>query len=186
MLFKSKFFLVSFTSLVSGLLILLFNENTILIFGHLLHKDLNIGFWKIGFERLGVELVLLSINIFIALKFFKNNQKLFILFSCILWIIVFIIYVIKNTVNVPISDDYGYFLRFLIDYNSTHNIAIAFRQEAESRMVVEHLISILLVHWNIFNFKIFTFISSACLIGIVALFYRSIMEKQKALLFLLL
>ena len=183
MLLRNKLLLFSFASLASGLLILLFNENIILFFGYLLQKDLNIHFWEIGFERISVELLVLSINIFLAIKFYVKNSKRFILLSCLLWILVFIIYVIKNTVNIPISDDYGYFLNFLIDYQTTHDLSLIFRQEAESRMVVIHLISVFLVHLNIFNFKIFTFISTSCLIGIVALFYRSIMEKQKVLLF---
>ncbi|MBI4946419.1 MAG: hypothetical protein HY840_08465 [Bacteroidetes bacterium] len=173
-------------SLLSGLLLLFFNPSIPVIISsleYIFHKSLSFSFWEIGFERMGVELILLSVNIFLAIKFYEKNPKRFILFSCFLWMLLFILYVIKNTVNIPISDDYGYFLQFLIDYSSSHNHKMIFRQEAESRMVLIHLLSILLVHLNIFNFKIFAFISTACLIGITLLLYRSILLKQKEFLF---
>jgi len=185
MINNNKIIIASLLSFLIGLLLYSFTSCIVTLFGHFLHKQLNIVFWEIGFERIGIELILVSINFVLAIFFYKQNPKLFTLFSCLLWIVLFVAYVIKNTVNIPISDDYHYFLLFLNDYSASHNFSMILQQEAESRMVIIHLISVLLFHFNIFNFKILTLISSVCLIGIALLFYRSILAKQKEFLFLI-
>lgn len=188
---NKKNLLISFAviSLTAGLLLLFYKpflEEIISLLGYLLHKKLDFQFWRIGFTKTGVELVVLFVNISLGVLFFKKNSEGIILFSCLLWILVFVAYVISNAVNFPLGDDYIFFLQFLNNYSSTKDILSIVQQHPtdESRMILIHLIAIGFFYLNALNFKTLLFISTTCLTGIALLFYRSIQAKQKALLFL--
>ena len=175
-------------SLLAGCLLFVsqpFLQTIVTFTGHLLNKNLNFHFWKTGLERMGVELILLSANILLSIFFYKINPNRFIYFSCLSWIVVFIIYVIKDSVNIPNADDYGLFLEFLNKYSSDHDLSPIYSQVTESRMVIMHILGIVLFYLHAFDFRILTLFSVACLIGIAILLYKSILLQEKALLLLL-
>lgn len=188
--FQKFLFLLSIFSLLSGSLLLNSKVSLWLIglISRLLNEQLVPSFWQIGFERTGMELILLTILLISSLFFYQQYPKKFLIYSSFSIIGFYLCYVFYNSVNIPIHDDYWQLLSFLNNYCISGNIYSVLDQEAETRFILVRSLGILFFELGIFNFNYFILLINLCLIGICIILYKSIKHIlfQKEFFFLIL
>ncbi len=171
---KNIFFLISFIALCSAVMLFFGSSSIISSAGKLLDKELNEHFWKTGIERTAVELIFFSFLFLVFAFFYKKYPSQTFSAATMLCLVLFFVYILKDSMNIPFNDDYDY-LKFLNGFSNVHDLKEIVKQDGnESKLIFMKFLSASLFYLHSFNIKLLILFADACLLGTYLLLYKSI------------
>ncbi len=179
---KLRLFFI-FSLFLSGIFFSIFfiNQHFLSFLISSFHLNLNLEFWGLGLQHLGIELTVLSSLFY--LYFILENPKKYILFS-VSASVLFFVFLFLNSANIPIMDDFS-MLDFINHYSTSEtwsekfSLITSFYSGFETRPVVIRLIYILFFKiTNEINIKTIVLVCNVSLLLILILLALSFWQNK--------